>query len=125
MSALERGWHHWPLSYSVLHHGILGAFCCLPRQPKMRRLLPVHCPQPQMLSSEGCRCPSFACRCITPPPHACRFYQPHRESGSASPLYYSYEVAGLHVVMAGSYTAYDKGSEQYAWLEGDLASVDR
>ena len=60
-----------------------------------------------------------------PPLPMRRFHQPHRQSGSTSPLYYSYEVAGLHIIMTGSYAPFNKGSEQYAWLERDLAAVDR
>jgi len=37
----------------------------------------------------------------------------------------SYEVAGAHVVMLGSYAPYLEDSAQYAWLRRDLASVDR
>lgn len=37
----------------------------------------------------------------------------------------SYEVAGAHVVMLGSYAPYLEDSEQFAWLRRDLASVDR
>lgn len=54
-----------------------------------------------------------------------RWKMPYRESGSTSNLYYSFEVAGVHVVMLGSYTDYDEYSNQYAWLKADLASVDR
>lgn len=41
------------------------------------------------------------------------------------PLYYSYDVAGIHIIMLGSYTDFDKHSEQYKWLEKDLEAVDR
>ncbi|XP_073108377.1 purple acid phosphatase 18 isoform X2 [Elaeis guineensis] len=54
-----------------------------------------------------------------------RWKMPYTESGSTSNLYYSFEVAGVHVVMLGSYTDYDKNSDQYAWLKVDLAEVDR
>ena len=56
-----------------------------------------------------------------------RWRMPHEESGSASNLYYSFDMAGgaAHVVMLGSYTEFEQGSEQYAWLERDLAGVDR
>ena len=40
-------------------------------------------------------------------------------------MYYSYEVAGIHIVMLGTYTEFDRDSEQYAWLKRDLAGVDR
>ncbi|PRW05763.1 Purple acid phosphatase 18 [Chlorella sorokiniana] len=54
-----------------------------------------------------------------------RFYCPYRHSLSESPLYYSYDVAGAHVIMLSSYSPYSRDSEQYAWLLRDLASVDR
>jgi len=46
-----------------------------------------------------------------------RWRMPYEESGSTSNLYYSFEVAGVHVIMLGSYTDYDEVSEQYAWLK--------
>jgi hypothetical protein len=42
---------------------------------------------------------------------------PYEESGSTSNLYYSFEVAGVHAIMLGSYTDYDESSDQYAWLK--------
>lgn len=54
-----------------------------------------------------------------------RWVMPFEESGSDSNLYYSFEVAGVHVVMLGSYTDFDVGSAQYNWLEADLCKVDR
>ncbi|KAK8961323.1 Purple acid phosphatase 18 [Platanthera guangdongensis] len=54
-----------------------------------------------------------------------RWKMPYEESGSMSNLYYSFEVAGVHVIMLGSYTDYGEDSEQYAWLKADLAKVDR
>ncbi|KAL4856311.1 Purple acid phosphatase 18 [Chlorella vulgaris] len=54
-----------------------------------------------------------------------RFHFPYRSCGSESKLYYSYEEAGAHIVMLGSYVAYDRASPQYAWLLRDLAAVDR
>ncbi|EFN50589.1 hypothetical protein CHLNCDRAFT_15847, partial [Chlorella variabilis] len=54
-----------------------------------------------------------------------RFFFPYRPSLSGTKLYYSYDVAGAHVVMLGSYVAYDQASPQYAWLLRDLAAVDR
>lgn len=44
---------------------------------------------------------TFPCR---PSPHLPRsFYFPFHHCGSPSELYYSYDVAGAHVVMLGSY----------------------
>jgi len=54
-----------------------------------------------------------------------RFRLPHKHSGSRSNLYYSYDIAGIHVVMLGSYTLFDESSDQYAWLRKDLESIDR
>ncbi|XP_022753934.1 purple acid phosphatase 18-like isoform X2 [Durio zibethinus] len=54
-----------------------------------------------------------------------RWKMPFEESGSNSNLYYSFEVAGVHVIMLGSYTDYDELSDQYSWLKADLSKVDR
>ncbi|KAM1256354.1 hypothetical protein ACFX1Q_030492 [Malus domestica] len=50
---------------------------------------------------------------------------PYEESGSSSNLYYSFEVAGVHAIMLGSYTDNDEYSDQYRWLKADLSKVDR
>lgn len=52
-----------------------------------------------------------------------RFHTQSASSGTS--LYYSYEVAGLHVIMLGCYTDFDRHSKQYKWLKQDLANVDR
>ncbi|CAL9205624.1 unnamed protein product [Musa hybrid cultivar] len=55
-----------------------------------------------------------------------RWPMPYEESGSASNLYYSFDVAGaVHVVMLGSYADFNASSAQYKWLVADLAKVDR
>ncbi|KAJ8899560.1 hypothetical protein K2173_018534 [Erythroxylum novogranatense] len=54
-----------------------------------------------------------------------RWRMPFEESGSTSNLYYSFNVAGVHVIMLGSYTDFDPTSDQYNWLQSDLAKVDR
>ncbi|CAL5335721.1 unnamed protein product [Camellia sinensis] len=54
-----------------------------------------------------------------------RWKMPYEESGSSSNLYYSFDVAGAHLIMLGSYTDYDEYSEQYSWLKADLLKVDR
>lgn len=46
-----------------------------------------------------------------------RWKMPSKESGSSSNLYYSFEVAGAHIIMLGSYTDYDEYSDQYRWLK--------
>ncbi|KAL3825782.1 hypothetical protein ACJIZ3_021811 [Penstemon smallii] len=54
-----------------------------------------------------------------------RWPMPYQESGSASNLYYSFDVVGVHIIMLGSYTDFDANSDQYKWLQNDLASIDR
>ncbi|XP_073392097.1 purple acid phosphatase 18 isoform X2 [Physcomitrium patens] len=54
-----------------------------------------------------------------------RWQMPYMESGSDSNLYYSFEVAGAHVLMLAAYADYSKGSVQYKWLQSDLDKVDR
>ncbi len=54
-----------------------------------------------------------------------RFKMPFEHSGSHSQLYYSYDVAGAHIIMLGSYAKYGKDSDQYAWLEQDLMKINR
>ncbi|XP_016465792.1 purple acid phosphatase 18-like [Nicotiana tabacum] len=54
-----------------------------------------------------------------------RWKMPFEESGSTSNLYYSFDVAGVHTIMLGSYTDYDEYSDQYRWLKADLLKVNR
>ncbi|KAK7337224.1 hypothetical protein VNO77_17787 [Canavalia gladiata] len=54
-----------------------------------------------------------------------RWRMPFEESGSDSNLYYSFDVAGVHVIMLGSYTDFAPGSPQYQWLQGDFKKVNR
>lgn len=54
-----------------------------------------------------------------------RWHMPFEESGSTSNLYYSFDVAGVHVIMLGSYTDFDPDSDQFKWLQGDLGKIDR
>ncbi|KAK3445588.1 hypothetical protein EUGRSUZ_A01512 [Eucalyptus grandis] len=54
-----------------------------------------------------------------------RWRMPFKESGSDSNLYYSFDVAGIHIIMLGSYTDFDPSSAQYKWLQADLGKVDR
>lgn len=54
-----------------------------------------------------------------------RWRMPFEESGSDSNLYYSFNVAGVHIVMLGSYTGFEQNSVQYKWLEADLKKIDR
>ena len=54
-----------------------------------------------------------------------RWRMPFEESGSNSNLYYSFNVAGVHVIMLGSYTDFDNTSAQYQWLQADLGKINR
>ncbi|XP_057851005.2 purple acid phosphatase 22-like [Cryptomeria japonica] len=54
-----------------------------------------------------------------------RWRMPFEQSGSSSNLFYSFEVAGVHVIMLGSYADFGPGSDQYNWLQVDLGRVDR
>ncbi|XP_010276060.1 PREDICTED: purple acid phosphatase 18 isoform X1 [Nelumbo nucifera] len=54
-----------------------------------------------------------------------RWKMPFQESGSSSNLYYSFEAAGVHVTMLGSYADHDEYSDQYDWLKADLSKLDR
>lgn len=54
-----------------------------------------------------------------------RWHMPFEESGSDSNLYYSFDVAGVHVIMLGSYADFDADSAQYKWLEADLGKIER
>lgn len=54
-----------------------------------------------------------------------RWRMPHNESKSPSNLFYSFEVGGVHWLMLGSYADFGPDSDQYRWLQEDLASVDR
>ncbi|KAK8600473.1 hypothetical protein V6N13_059748 [Hibiscus sabdariffa] len=54
-----------------------------------------------------------------------RWRMPFEESGSTSNLYYSFNVAGVHVIMLGSYTDFDPNSDQFKWLQADLGKIDR
>ncbi|KAJ8755353.1 hypothetical protein K2173_019151 [Erythroxylum novogranatense] len=57
--------------------------------------------------------------------YSSRFAFPSEESGSSSTLYYSFNAGGIHFVMLGAYTPFDKLSDQYEWLAGDLSRVDK
>ncbi|KAE9607347.1 putative Acid phosphatase [Lupinus albus] len=54
-----------------------------------------------------------------------RYLMLFNECGSNSNQYYSFEVAGIHVIMLGSYTDFDSKSNQYKWLQGDLEKLNR
>lgn len=54
-----------------------------------------------------------------------RWKMPYQESGSPSNLFYSFEVAGAHILMLGSYAEFGTDSDQYNWLQEDLSRVNR
>ncbi|XP_074312079.1 purple acid phosphatase 22-like [Silene latifolia] len=54
-----------------------------------------------------------------------RWLMPYHESGSTSNLYYSFDVAGAHIVTLGSYADFESDSAQYEWLKADLNNIDR
>ncbi|KAJ0052452.1 hypothetical protein Pint_01543 [Pistacia integerrima] len=57
--------------------------------------------------------------------YSSRFAFPSEESGSSSSFYYSFNAGGIHFIMLGAYIAYNKSSDQFKWLERDLANFDR
>ena len=50
---------------------------------------------------------------------------PYAQSASQSPLYYSTDLPGVHLISLSAYTDYNATSEQYAWLQQDLQRFDR
>jgi hypothetical protein len=52
-------------------------------------------------------------------------HQPFEASGSDDLQWYSFEAAGVHFTMLGSYADYGEGSPQLEWLSADLAAVNR
>lgn len=57
--------------------------------------------------------------------YAARFPPPHAAAGSPSPLYYSVNVGPVHLVFITSYAPYHETSDQWQWLQQDLARVNR
>ncbi|KAK8970442.1 Purple acid phosphatase 22 [Platanthera guangdongensis] len=60
-------------------------------------------------------------------PYNARWHMPYEESASPSNLFYSFGAAGgsVHVLMLGSYADFAAGSDQFKWLQADLAKLDR
>jgi acid phosphatase type 7 len=53
-----------------------------------------------------------------------RWPMPFSQSSSPSNLFYSFDVASaVHILMLGSYVDYGTDSDQYKWLQSDLAKV--
>ena len=50
-----------------------------------------------------------------------RCQMPFEESGSSSNPYYSFEIAGVHIVILGSFAEYEQNSDRYEWLQADLS----
>lgn len=57
--------------------------------------------------------------------YTARYPVPHKRSGSSSNLWYSFDVAAVHMVVLTPYAGYERDSKQYRWLERDLADFDR
>jgi hypothetical protein len=60
-------------------------------------------------------------------PYQARYHMPlgPSQSESARNLFYSFEVGPVHVIALSSYSDFSSSSEQYAWLQSDLATIDR
>lgn len=60
-------------------------------------------------------------------PYNARWHMPYEDSASPSNLFYSFDAAGgsVHVLMLGSYADFAAGSDQFKWLQADLARIDR
>lgn len=60
-------------------------------------------------------------------PYNARYHMPYEESASPSNLFYSFDTAGgaIHALMLGSYADFSAASEQFKWLQADLAGLDR
>ena len=50
---------------------------------------------------------------------------PYRASGSPSYFFYSVDVGPSHNIFLSNYMDYTEGSQQWLWLKGDLARIDR
>ncbi|XP_068473464.1 purple acid phosphatase 22-like [Phaseolus vulgaris] len=58
-------------------------------------------------------------------PYNARWPMPFQQSASTSNLYYSFQLVATHVIMLASYTDFHSQSQQYTWLQSDLANIDR
>ncbi|KQK13354.1 purple acid phosphatase 2 [Brachypodium distachyon] len=54
-----------------------------------------------------------------------RYPTPFRSSKSTQPFWYSVKMGPAHVIVLSSYSAYGKYTPQWAWLQAELARVDR
>ncbi|XP_024004405.1 purple acid phosphatase 6 isoform X2 [Eutrema salsugineum] len=58
-------------------------------------------------------------------PYEHRYPNAYKASGSTSPLWYSVRRGPAHIIVLSSYSAYDKYTPQYMWLEQELKKVNR
>jgi hypothetical protein len=58
-------------------------------------------------------------------PTAKRFHMPAERSAGNGVYWHSYDFGSLHTIMLSTEHYCEPGSKQYAWLERDLAKVDR
>jgi hypothetical protein len=56
--------------------------------------------------------------------YAARFWMPNPSHG-VSTVWYSVDIAGAHWITLSNYHPFSSGSAQYAWLQSDLAAIDR
>ena len=57
--------------------------------------------------------------------YAARYASMPSKGSPDGPLYYSYEVGPAHVIVLASFFTFTQGSPQYAFLQKDLAAIDR
>lgn len=50
---------------------------------------------------------------------------PYNASGSTTPYWYSVNIGPIHMISLSFEHAYEQGSPQWTWLQGDLAAVNR
>ncbi|OQR85020.1 purple acid phosphatase 20-like [Achlya hypogyna] len=68
----------------------------------------------------------LSCALVPFVPYQARFRMPHMESRAPrGNLFYSFDVGGVHTIVLTPYVPTFRGSAQYAWLERDLAALDR
>ncbi|XP_010678957.2 purple acid phosphatase 6 isoform X1 [Beta vulgaris subsp. vulgaris] len=58
-------------------------------------------------------------------PYLHRYHVPYKQSGSASPLWYSIKRGPAYIIVLSSYSAFTKYTPQYNWFQAELEKVDR
>ena len=53
------------------------------------------------------------------------FFTKDNHGGGGIKMWYSFDWGNVHVIMMDSEHDWQVGSNQYSWLEADLAAVDR